>query len=270
MSAKHEPARPPTRTDGSCSSRRVARLRNNAGRCSSRALSSALGVSITGWSGRCGDDRRLPAGTSRSKVAGCSPISPRSFRSRPRSARPASRPPRLPTSRSKWPGAGAGSPPRRSGSATSDPPGCWLHRPADLALGQATPICVWSSTRPTFPRRKTMETRSRARKARSSKLFGSPLGSSTLSDFFNKLLGNSRSPGDAAAGGEMPVRSMRRVDSVGPDARPLPVRLRFTIARHARLCRGRGWRSLPGVGCTQQPVPARALPGHRLSPELHP
>jgi len=60
------------------------------------------------------------------------------------------------------------------------------------------------------------------------KLFGNPLASNTLSDFFNKLLGNSRSPGDGAAGGEMPVRSRRRVDSVGPDARPLPVRLRFT------------------------------------------
>ena len=37
------------------------------------------------------------------------------------------------------------------------------------------------------------------------KLFGNPLTSKTLSDFFNKLLGNSRSPGDGAAGGEMPV-----------------------------------------------------------------
>jgi len=60
------------------------------------------------------------------------------------------------------------------------------------------------------------------------KLFGNPLASNTLSDFFNKLLGNSRSPGDGAAGAEMPVRSMRWVDNVGPNARPFPVRLRFT------------------------------------------
>src|SRR5262249_51391681 len=60
------------------------------------------------------------------------------------------------------------------------------------------------------------------------KLFGNPLTSNTLSDFFNKLLGNSRSPGDGAAGGELPVRSMRRVNSVGWNARPLPVPLRCT------------------------------------------
>jgi nitric oxide reductase NorD protein len=60
------------------------------------------------------------------------------------------------------------------------------------------------------------------------RLFGNPLASNTLSDLFNKLLGSSRSPGDGPAGGEMPVRSMRRVDRTGPNARPLPVRLRFT------------------------------------------
>lgn len=60
------------------------------------------------------------------------------------------------------------------------------------------------------------------------KLLSNPLGSKTLSDFFNKMFGNSRSPGDGTAGGEMPVRSMRRVDSVGSNARPLPVRLHFT------------------------------------------
>ena len=60
------------------------------------------------------------------------------------------------------------------------------------------------------------------------KLFANPLSSNTLSDLFNKLLGNFRSPGDGAGGGEMPLRSMRRVDRVGPAARPLPVPLRFT------------------------------------------
>jgi Mg-chelatase subunit ChlD len=60
------------------------------------------------------------------------------------------------------------------------------------------------------------------------KLFENPLfRPSTLSDFFQKLFGASRSPGQGAAGAEMPVRSLRRVDRVGPDARPLPVPLRF-------------------------------------------
>jgi Mg-chelatase subunit ChlD len=58
-------------------------------------------------------------------------------------------------------------------------------------------------------------------------LFANPLSSNRLSDFFSKLLGNTRSPGDAAAGGELPLRATRRVDSVGSDARPLPVPLRF-------------------------------------------
>jgi hypothetical protein len=43
------------------------------------------------------------------------------------------------------------------------------------------------------------------------------------------MLGMSRSPGQSTsgAGSEMPVGSIRRVDRVGPDARPLPVPLRF-------------------------------------------
>jgi Mg-chelatase subunit ChlD len=61
-------------------------------------------------------------------------------------------------------------------------------------------------------------------------LFANPLSSSKLSDLFNKLLGNSRSPGDGPAGGQMSVRSMRRVESVGSSARPLPVPLHFTTS----------------------------------------
>jgi Mg-chelatase subunit ChlD len=60
------------------------------------------------------------------------------------------------------------------------------------------------------------------------KLFSSPLASNSISDLFNKLLGTSRSPGDGAAGGGMPTRTMRRVDRVGPNARPLPVPIRIT------------------------------------------
>jgi hypothetical protein len=60
------------------------------------------------------------------------------------------------------------------------------------------------------------------------KLFENPLGSNRVADFLNKLFGTSRSPGGGAAGGEMQVRSLRRVDHVGPNARPLPIPLRFT------------------------------------------
>jgi Mg-chelatase subunit ChlD len=59
------------------------------------------------------------------------------------------------------------------------------------------------------------------------KLFENPLASKTFSNFFHKLLGHSVSTGEGAAGGEM-VRSLRRVDRVRPNARPLPVPLRFS------------------------------------------
>jgi Mg-chelatase subunit ChlD len=61
------------------------------------------------------------------------------------------------------------------------------------------------------------------------RLFENPLfNSKTLAEFLYKLFGVTRSPGDGAAGGEMPVRSIRRVDSVGRNARPFPIPLRFT------------------------------------------
>jgi nitric oxide reductase NorD protein len=62
------------------------------------------------------------------------------------------------------------------------------------------------------------------------KLFQNPLSNSNaLTNFLSKMLGLSRSPGqNNAGGGEMPVGSLRRVDSVGLNARPLPVPLRFT------------------------------------------
>jgi Mg-chelatase subunit ChlD len=61
------------------------------------------------------------------------------------------------------------------------------------------------------------------------RLFDNPLfKSQTLSDYFRKLLGGSRSAGDGAAGAEMQVRSVRRVGEVGANARPLPTRIHFT------------------------------------------
>lgn len=61
------------------------------------------------------------------------------------------------------------------------------------------------------------------------KLFESPLlNNQSMSDYFRKMFGGSRSPGDGAAGAEMTVRSVRRVHASGPNARPLPTRIHFT------------------------------------------
>lgn len=61
------------------------------------------------------------------------------------------------------------------------------------------------------------------------KLFENPLfNSNSMADFFHKMFGMSRSPSDGAAGGEMQVRTLRRVDRKGANARPLPVPIRFT------------------------------------------
>ncbi|OBF25463.1 VWA domain-containing protein [Mycobacterium kubicae] len=61
------------------------------------------------------------------------------------------------------------------------------------------------------------------------KLFENPLFSSqALSDHFRKLFGNSRAPGDGAAGAEMQVRAVRRAGAGGPNARPLPTRIQFS------------------------------------------
>ena len=61
------------------------------------------------------------------------------------------------------------------------------------------------------------------------KLFQSPLfNNQSASDYFRKMFGGSRSPGEGAAGAEMTVRSTRRVQEIGPNARPLPTRIHFT------------------------------------------
>jgi nitric oxide reductase NorD protein len=63
------------------------------------------------------------------------------------------------------------------------------------------------------------------------KLFETPLfRNQTLSDFLRKLLGNSRSQGDDAPGGELTIRSIRRSHEAGANARPLPTRIHFTAA----------------------------------------
>lgn len=61
------------------------------------------------------------------------------------------------------------------------------------------------------------------------RFFENPLfNSQAMSDYFRKLFGKSRAPGEGAAGSEMQVRTMRRMDRVGANARPLPTPLRFT------------------------------------------
>ncbi len=61
------------------------------------------------------------------------------------------------------------------------------------------------------------------------KLFESPLfNNQSMSDYFRKMFGGKRSQGEGAAGAEMTVRSTRRVQEIGPNARPLPTRIQFT------------------------------------------
>ena len=71
--------------------------------------------------------------------------------------------------------------------------------------------------------------REQPRESKILKLFENPLfNSKALSDYFRKLFGNARAPGEGAAGAELQVRSVRRVTAVGADARPLPTRIHFT------------------------------------------
>jgi Mg-chelatase subunit ChlD len=61
------------------------------------------------------------------------------------------------------------------------------------------------------------------------KLFENPLfNSQAMADFFRKLFGTARAPGEGSAGAEMQVRSVRKVNQVGANARPLPTQLRIT------------------------------------------
>ena len=60
------------------------------------------------------------------------------------------------------------------------------------------------------------------------KLFESPLfNNQSMSDYFRKMFGGSRSPGEGAAGAEMTVRSTRRVQEIGTEcpspAHPDPI-----------------------------------------------
>lgn len=60
------------------------------------------------------------------------------------------------------------------------------------------------------------------------KLFENPLFSSQgMADFFRKLFGTSRTPGENSAGGEMQARSLRKVNKMGANARPLPTPIRI-------------------------------------------
>ncbi|MGO8940152.1 MAG: nitric oxide reductase activation protein NorD [Mycobacterium sp.] len=80
-----------------------------------------------------------------------------------------------------------------------------------------------------------------ARESKILKLFESPLfNSRTVSDFFRKMLGSSRSPGDSAAGAELPVRAVRRANAAGANARPVPTKIRFTDDRNPGATAGVG------------------------------
>lgn len=60
------------------------------------------------------------------------------------------------------------------------------------------------------------------------KLFDSPLNSQMMSELLRKLLGGARGSGDDSAGGELRLGSVRKVQDVGVNARPMPTRIHFT------------------------------------------
>lgn len=63
------------------------------------------------------------------------------------------------------------------------------------------------------------------------KLFENPLFSGkSVMEFLRKTAGSSRSDGDGPAGAEAQVSAVRRARMVGPAARPLPTRIKFTDA----------------------------------------
>ena len=73
------------------------------------------------------------------------------------------------------------------------------------------------------------------------KLFEAPAFSSqALAKFLRKLFGSSASTGGNAPGGELQAGSVRRAHAVGPDTRPLPVRIRFTDEAHPGAAIGVG------------------------------
>ncbi|GAB93894.1 nitric oxide reductase activation protein NorD [Gordonia rhizosphera] len=60
------------------------------------------------------------------------------------------------------------------------------------------------------------------------RLFENPVvNSRMISDFLRKMFGGRRSESSDAPGGELAVRSLRRMREAGPDARPLPSHIRF-------------------------------------------
>jgi nitric oxide reductase NorD protein len=81
----------------------------------------------------------------------------------------------------------------------------------------------------------------RSRESKILKLFENPLfNSRTLSDYFRKLFGSSRSPGDGEAGAEIQVRAARRTHAAGTQSRPVPTRIRFTDDRNLGATAGVG------------------------------
>ena len=141
----------------------------------------------------------------------------------------ASRAPRPPTSHSRWPGGR---------SEVADPPEWFgVIKPSRLLAPSAGPgaQATDKELRLEFDPIDLPEAddddgdREQSGESKILKLFENPLfNSQALSDYFRKLLGSSRSPGDSAAGAEMQVRSVRRVHAVGANARPLPTPIHFT------------------------------------------
>ena len=125
-------------------------------------------------------------------------------------------------SHSRWPRAEPRLPTHPSGSASSNPPGCW--RRSAGPGGQATnkdlnlqfdPIDMPESE---DDDEDEDDDGGKSGESKILKLFQSPLfNNQSMSDYFRKMFGGKRSPGEGAAGAEMTVRSIRRVQEIGTE-----------------------------------------------------
>ena len=142
-------------------------------------------------------------------------------------------------SHSTWPRAQWKSPTHPNGSGLSDPRDCW--RSSAGPGSQATDKELRLQFDPVDLPEADDDDAEPARESKILKLFESPLfNSRTVSDFFRKMLGSSRSPGDSTAGAELPVRAVRRANAAGANARPVPTKIRFTDDRNPGATAGVG------------------------------
>ena len=221
---------------------------------------SAIGQGLTGTP--CG---RAPLSGTRRSARTCR-ARRHGSRSQPHCAPTRNRAPRPPTSHSRSPGAERKSPTHRSGSASSDRPGCWRRSAGPGAQATDKDLRLEFDRRPHRQDDDDDDDDSPGR-SKILKLFESARSSTRRHcRTFSASCSAARGPRESsAAGGELQVGSVRRTRR-GRTERPAtshpdPIHRR----RQARRGTRRRRRAASGVGRPQRPVSARLVPGHRLS-----